>query len=275
MNIGCHLSVGDGYLEMGTVASSIGANTFQFFTRNPRGGGVKPINTEDMANLCQFLKEENFAKIVAHAPFVVNLAAKEESKRKYAVSVLEDDIMRMELLPYNYYNLHPGCHTGQGEGVGIELIAKGLNEALYPDMTTTVLLETMAGVGTELGKTFEELREIYNRVELKEKLGFCLDTCHIFDGGYDIVGNLEGVIEEFDRVLGIENLKAIHLNDSKNILGSRKDRHEKIGQGNIGLDAIVAFVSHPSLCNLPFVLETPNEVEGYAEEIKLLKGIVG
>jgi len=273
MNLGCHLSVGDGFLEMGTVASSINANTFQFFTRNPRGGSVKPIDTDDIFNLNEYLKKNNFAKVVAHAPFIMNLAAKEEPKRKYAVSVLQDDIMRMELLPNNYYNLHPGAHTGQGIGVGVEKIAKGLNESLYEDMTTTILLETMTGKGSEIGGTFEDLKAIYDGVELKEKVGFCLDTCHIFDGGYDIVNNLEGVLSEFDRILGIENLKVIHLNDSMNVLGSRKDRHAKIGEGNIGLEALVKVLTHPYLKELPFVLETPNDVDGYAKEIELLRGI--
>ena len=273
MNLGCHLSVGDGFLEMGNVASSINANTFQFFTRNPRGGSVKPIDTDDISNLNEYLKKNNFAKVVAHAPFIMNLAAKEEPKRKYAVSVLQDDIMRMELLPNNYYNLHPGAHTGQGIGVGVKKIAKGLNESLYEDMTTTILLETMTGKGSEIGGTFEDLKAIYDGVELKEKVGFCLDTCHVFDGGYDIVNNLEGVLSEFDRILGIENLKAIHLNDSMNVLGSRKDRHAKIGEGNIGLEALVKVLTHPYLKELSFVLETPNDVDGYAKEIELLRGI--
>jgi deoxyribonuclease-4 len=273
MNLGCHLSVGDGYLEMGMVATSINANTFQFFTRNPRGGSVKPINTDDIASLNEYMQGKGFAKIVAHAPFIMNLAAKEESKRNYAVSVLKDDIMRMELLPHNYYNLHPGAHTGQGVEVGVSKIASSLNEALYEDMTTTVLLETMTGKGSEIGGKFEELKAIYDLVDLKEKVGFCLDTCHVFDGGYDVVNNLDGVLEEFDRILGIDNLKAIHLNDSMNVLGSQKDRHAKIGEGNIGLDAIVRILTHPAISHLPFVLETPNEVEGYAAEIKLLRGI--
>ncbi len=273
MNLGCHLSVGDGFLEMGTVAKSINANTFQFFTRNPRGGSVKPINTEDIYNLNEYMKNNGFAKVVAHAPFIMNLAAKEESKREYAVSVLQDDIMRMELLPDNYYNLHPGAHTGQGIEVGIEKIAKGLNESLYEDMTTTVLLETMTGKGSEIGGRFEDLRGIYERVELKDKVGYCLDTCHIFDGGYDIVNDLDGVLSEFDKILGIDNLKAIHLNDSMNVLGSQKDRHAKIGEGNIGLDALVKVLTHPYLKDLPFVLETPNDVDGYAKEIELLRGI--
>ena len=273
MNLGCHLSVGDGFLEMGTVAKSINANTFQFFTRNPRGGSVKPINTEDIYNLNEYLKNNSFATVVAHAPFIMNLAAKEESKREYAVSVLQDDIMRMELLPNNYYNLHPGAHTGQGIEVGVEKIAKGLNESLYEDMTTTILLETMTGKGSEIGGRFEDLRAIYERVELKDKVGYCLDTCHVFDGGYDIVNDLDGVLSEFDKILGIDNLKAIHLNDSMNILGSQKDRHAKIGEGNIGLDALVKILNHPYLKDLPFVLETPNDTIGYAKEIELLRGI--
>lgn len=273
MNLGCHLSIGDGFLEMGTVATAINANTFQFFTRNPRGGSVKPINTDDIIALCEYMENKGFAKIVAHAPFIMNLAAKEESKRQYAVSVLKDDIMRMELLPHNYYNLHPGAHTAQGVEVGVKKIAKSLNEALYEDMTTTVLLETMTGKGSEIGGTFEELRMIYDLVDLKEKVGFCLDTCHVFDGGYDVVNNLDGVLEEFNRIIGLDKLKAIHLNDSMNVLGSKKDRHAKIGEGNIGLDAIVNILTHPSLSNLPFVLETPNDVEGYAKEIEMLRGI--
>ncbi len=273
MNLGCHLSVGDGFLEMGTVAKSINANTFQFFTRNPRGGSVKPINTEDIYNLNEYLKNNGFAKVVAHAPFIMNLAAKEESKREYAVSVLQDDIMRMELLPNNYYNLHPGAHTGQGIEVGVEKIAKGLNESLYEDMTTIILLETMTGKGSEIGGRFEDLKAIYERVELKDKVGYCLDTCHVFDGGYDIVNDLDGVLSEFDKILGIDNLKAIHLNDSMNILGSQKDRHAKIGEGNIGLDALVKILNHPYLKDLPFVLETPNDTIGYAKEIELLRGI--
>jgi len=273
MNLGCHLSVGDGFLEMGTVATSINANTFQFFTRNPRGGSVKPINTDDILNLNDYMKEMGFAKVVAHAPFIMNLAAKEESKREYAINVLTDDIMRMELLPDNYYNLHPGAHTGQGAEVGIEKIADALNRVIYEEMTTTVLLETMTGKGSEIGGTFEELRQIYDKVHLKDKVGFCLDTCHIFDGGYDIVNDLEGVLSEFDRVIGLDKLKAIHLNDSMNVLGSKKDRHAKIGEGNIGLEALVKVITHPSLKDLPFVLETPNDVEGYAAEIKLLRGI--
>lgn len=273
MNLGCHLSVSDGFLEMGKVATKINANTFQFFTRNPRGGSVKPVNPEDLMALGKYLETNGFAKVVAHAPFIMNLAAKEESKREYAVGVLKDDISRMELIPNNYYNLHPGAHTGQGMEVGIEKIAKGLNEAIYEGMTTTILLETMTGKGSEVGGRFEELKAIYDKVEMKDKVGFCLDTCHVFDGGYDIVSDLEGVISEFDRILGIDNLKAIHLNDSMNVLGSQKDRHAKIGEGNIGLDALVKVLTHPLLKDLPFVLETPNEVDGYEKEIKLLRGI--
>ncbi len=273
MNLGCHLSVGDGFLEMGAVASFINANTFQFFTRNPRGGSVKPLDSEDIINLGLYLKAKGFAKVVAHAPFIMNLAAKEESKREYAVGVLKDDIMRMEFLPNNYYNLHPGSHTGQGIDVGIAKIASSLNEALYAEMTTTVLLETMAGKGSEVGGTFEDIKRIYDMVELKDKVGVCLDTCHVFDAGYDLVNNLDGVLEEFDKVIGLDKLKAIHLNDSMNTLGSKKDRHAKIGEGNIGLDAIVRILNHPAISHLPFVLETPNDVEGYAKEIELLRGI--
>ncbi len=267
------MSVGEGFLEMGKVAKAINANTFQFFTRNPRGGSVKPINTEDICNLNEYLKNNNFARVVAHAPFIMNLAAKEESKREYSVSVLKDDIMRMELLPNNFYNLHPGAHTGQGIEVGVEKIAKGLNESIYEDMTTTILLETMTGKGSEIGGRFEDLKAIYERVELKDKVGYCLDTCHVFDGGYDIVNDLDGVLSEFDKILGIDKLKAIHLNDSMNVLGSQKDRHAKIGEGNIGLDALVRILTHPYLKELPFVLETPNDVDGYAKEIDLLRGI--
>lgn len=273
INIGCHLSVGDGYLEMGTVSSSIKANTFQFFTRNPRGGAVKPIDTDDMFSLNDYMRDNGFAKIVAHAPFIINLAAQQDSKRNHSIKIFADDIMRMELLPDNYYNLHPGAHTGQGVEVGVSKIAKGLNQVLYEDMSTTVLLETMTGKGSEIGGRFEELRAIYDLVELKDKVGFCLDTCHVFDGGYDIVNDLDGVLEEFDRIVGLDKLKAIHLNDSMNELGSKKDRHAKIGEGNIGLDALVKVVKHPSLSHLPFILETPNEVDGYAREIDLLRGL--
>lgn len=273
MNLGCHLSVSDGFLEMGTVASSINANTFQFFTRNPRGGSSKPFDIIDVSELLVYITNKGFSKVVAHAPFIMNLAAKEESKREYAVKVLEDDISRMEFLPDNYYNIHPGSHTGQGVDVGIEKIALSLNEVLDEDMTTTVLLETMSGKGTEIGGTFEELRRIYDMVELKDKVGVCLDTCHVFDAGYDLVNDLDEVLIKFDRIIGLENLKAIHLNDSMNPLGSKKDRHAKIGEGHIGLDAIVRILNHHALSHLPFILETPNDVEGYAKEIELLRGI--
>ena len=272
--IGCHLSASKGYLAMGKEAASIGANTFQFFTRNPRGGAAKAIDEEDVRAFLQFSKENGIDVILAHAPYTLNLCSADEKIRNFAKNTFADDLQRLEYTPGNLYNFHPGSHVGQGEDVGIKYITDALNEVLFPEMTTTVLLETMAGKGSEIGRNFEELKRILDNVELSDKMGVCLDTCHVHDGGYDIVNNLDGVLEEFDKVIGIEKLRAIHINDSMNPLGAHKDRHHKIGQGNIGLEAMTKVINHPLLCNLPFYLETPNDLEGYAKEIALLKRCV-
>ena len=256
---------------MGKDAISINADTFAFFTRNPRGGKAKDINHTDIDAFIAFAKEHHFTKLVAHAPYTMNLCAAKDNLRTFAHEMLADDLQRMENTPGNYYNFHPGSHVGQGSEHGIALIAAELNRVLTPAQSTTVLLETMAGKGTEIGRSFEELRAIIDRVELQDKLGICLDTCHIWDGGYDIVHDLDGVLNEFDRIIGLERLKAIHLNDSLNPCGSHKDRHARIGEGCIGLDALVSVINHPQLRNLPFILETPNELAGYAQEIALLK----
>ncbi len=271
LTIGCHLSASKGYLNMGETAKSIGANTFQFFTRNPRGGAAKDIDENDVRSFLEFMKDNGFVKILAHAPYTLNACSAEERVREFAHNTMADDLKRMEHTPGQMYNFHPGSHVGQGIETGIELISNQLNSILTPETTTCVLLETMAGKGSEVGSKFEELREIIDRTNLSEKLGVCLDTCHVYDAGYDIVNNLDGVLDEFDRIIGLDRLKAIHLNDSKNPFCSHKDRHEKIGQGSIGLDAIVRIINHPSLKNLPFYLETPNELDGYAEEIKILR----
>lgn len=271
LNIGCHLSTTKGFENMGKEALEIGANTFQFFTRNPRGGKAKDIDMKDMDGLLKIAKENNFATILAHAPYTLNACSADERTREFAREMMEDDLNRMELMPNNLYNFHPGSHVKQGVEVGINYIVDLLNNVLREDQTTTVLLETMAGKGSEVGRTFEEIAEIISRVELKDKMGVCLDTCHIYDAGYDIVNNLDGVLEEFDRVIGLDRLKAIHLNDSKNPFKSHKDRHEKIGEGFVGLDAITNIINHPKLKHLPFFLETPNELDGYAKEIELLR----
>jgi deoxyribonuclease-4 len=271
LHIGCHLSSAKGYLAMGKDAIGINADTFAFFTRNPRGGKAKDINHADVDAFIAFAKEHHFTKLVAHAPYTMNLCAAKDNLRTFAHEMLADDLQRMENTPGNYYNFHPGSHVGQGNEHGIALIAAELNRVLTPAQSTTVLLETMAGKGTEIGRSFEELRAIIDRVELQDKLGICLDTCHIWDGGYDIVHDLDGVLNEFDRIIGLERLKAIHLNDSLNPCGSHKDRHARIGEGCIGLDALVSVINHPQLRNLPFILETPNELAGYAQEIALLK----
>lgn len=272
INIGCHLSSAGGYTSMANRAIEIGANTFQYFTRNPRGGVAKEISKEDIDSFLKLSSQNNFSKIIAHAPYTLNLCSVKESIRNFSKNILTDDISRVESVPNSLYNLHPGSHTGQGAEVGISQIAKALNEVIKPNQTTTVLLETMAGKGSEIGGTFEELKQIIDRVDLPDKIGVCFDTCHVFDAGYDIVNNLEGILEQFDKIIGIEMIKAVHLNDSKNICGSKKDRHEKIGLGNIGIDAISSIVNHPYLKNLPFILETPHEdLQGYAEEIKLIK----
>lgn len=271
LKIGCHLSSSKGYLAMGKTAVEIGANTFQFFTRNPRGGAVKPLNLEDVKAYVEFAGEHGIGPILAHAPYTLNACAKDEGLREFAKNVMEDDLMRLSYIPGAMYNFHPGSHVKQGSEAGIELIAGHLNSILKEDQKTTVLLETMAGKGSEVGRTFEELSAIIDRVELKEHLGVCLDTCHVYDGEYDIVNHLDEVLEKFDEVIGLSRLKAVHLNDSKNPFGSHKDRHEKIGEGTIGIEAMERIINHPRLRNLPFYLETPNELPGYADEIALLK----
>ncbi len=271
LSIGCHLAVSKGFAAMGRDALSIGAYTFQFFTRNPRGSKAKEIDPSDAAALCAMAKEHDFATLLAHAPYTLNACSADEKTRQFALETMADDLRRMEYLPHSFYNFHPGSHVKQGSEVGILQIASLLNAILTPTQTTTVLLETMAGKGTEVGRSFEELRAILDRVALSEKLGGCLDTCHVHDAGYDIVNDLDGVLAEFDRVIGLERLKAIHLNDSLNERGARKDRHAKIGEGKIGLDAMVRIINHPQLRQLPFYLETPNELDGYAAEIALLR----
>lgn len=271
LTIGSHLSVSKGYAAMGRDALKIGANTLQFFSRNPRGTRAKAIDEKDIAAFRQICEDNHFGTLLCHAPYILNACSADPEIRKLARDTMADDLQRMEYLPGNLYNFHPGSHVKQGADAGIEMIADMLNSILKPEQHTTVLLETMAGKGSEVGRSFEELAAIIDRVELKDKMGICLDTCHVHDGGYDIVNELDHVLEEFDRVIGLNRLKAIHLNDSKNPLGSHKDRHEKIGQGCIGLDALVRIINHPLLCHLPFYLETPNELPGYAEEIRLLR----
>ena len=271
MLIGNHLSASKGYAAMGKAALALDANTFAFFTRNPRGGKAKEIDEKDVEKFLNFAKEHEFGKIVSHAPYTMNLCAAKEDVRSFSKEMLLDDLKRMEYTPYNYYNFHPGSHVGQGAEKGIVLIAEALNEALKPEQTTTVLLETMAGKGTEVGRTFEELREILDRVELNDKMGVCLDTCHVWDGGYDIVNDLDGVLNEFDRVIGLDRLKAVHFNDSMNDCGSHKDRHAKIGEGKIGAEAMRRVALHPLLEGRPFILETPNDDEGYRREIQMVR----
>ena len=271
LNIGCHLSSAKGFTNMGKEALSINANTFQFFTRNPRGTKAKQIDQQDIAGLCNILKQHRFAPLTAHAPYTLNPCSVDPSIRQFALETMKDDLERMELLPHNYYNFHPGSHVKQGVEKGINLIADMLNKVLKPEQTTTVLLETMSGKGSEVGRSFEELKAILDKVDLSDKLGICLDTCHVYDGGYDIVNHLDAVLNEFDAIIGLEKLKAIHLNDSKNPYKSHKDRHEVIGGGYIGIEALVRIITHPKLCHLPFYLETPNELEGYAKEIAVLR----
>lgn len=299
MFIGCHLSSTKGFLAMGKTALSIGANTFAFFTRNPRGGSAKELDSEDAHALTELCKAEGFGPLVAHAPYTMNLCSADEGIRGFAADMLREDILRMEALPGNYYNFHPGSHTGQGVEVGIGFIAEALGSVLPLAEHTTILLETMAGKGSEVGRRFEELKEIIDRVEgtasvssgapaVSEslavsgasvqgapvpRLGVCIDTCHLHDGGYDIVHDLDAVLNEFDNIIGLDRLKACHLNDSMNDAGSRKDRHAKIGEGHIGLEALTAVINHPVLKNLPFILETPNELPGYAKEIALLRSL--
>jgi deoxyribonuclease-4 len=271
--IGCHLSISKGYLAAGKDAVTIGANVFQFFTRNPRGGSAKAIDEKDIAAFLELAGQNHFAILLAHAPYTLNVCAAEESIRKFACDTMADDLRRMEYLPGNLYNFHPGSHVQQGVEVGINYIVEALNGILKAEQTTTVLLETMAGKGSEIGRTFEELHAIIDRVNLKEKIGVCMDTCHVYDAGYDIVNDLDGVLERFDKIIGLDRLYAIHLNDSKNPFQSHKDRHETIGNGSIGLKTFENIINHPKLRHLPFYLETPNELPGYADEIKLLKGL--
>lgn len=269
--IGCHLSASKGFLNMGKEIVALGGNTFQFFTRNPRGGAAKDIDEKDVEAFKKFADENGIEVILAHAPYTLNACSADSGIREFAKNTMADDLKRMEYTPGNYYNFHPGSHVGQGVEVGIDFIAEMLNEILTKEQTTTVLLETMSGKGSEVGRNFEELKAIIDKVKLKDKLGVCLDTCHIWDGGYDVVNNFDGVLDEFDKIIGLEKLKAIHLNDSKNDLSSHKDRHEKIGEGKIGLDAISKIINNERIKELPFYLETPNEIDGYEREIELLK----
>ena len=269
--IGCHLSATKGYLEMGKTAKAIGANTFQFFTRNPRGGKAKELDLEDVAKYLSFAEEESIGKIVAHSPYTVNPCSADPRTRQFAHMIIKDDMERMQHLPGNFYNLHPGSHTGQGACEGIRLTAELLNDILEPEFKTVLLLETMAGKGSEIGGSFEEIKMIIDQIELKDKVGVCLDSCHINDAEYDIVNDLEGVLAKFDELIGLDKLHAIHINDSKNPFGARKDRHEKLGEGYIGLDAIMKLINHPDLQDKLFVLETPNELDGYKSEIETIK----
>lgn len=269
--IGNHTTSSKGYAAMGRQMLQNGGNTFAFFTRNPRGGKAKEINPADVEKFLTLAKEHGFGKLVAHAPYTLNACAAKENLREFARETFADDLRRLELTPGNYYNFHPGSHVGQGKDVGIEKIAEILNQVLTEEQSTTVLLETMAGKGSEMGATFEEIRSIMDKVEKRDKLGVCLDTCHVWDGGYDIVNNLDGVLHEFDSVIGLTNLKAVHLNDSMNDLGSHKDRHAKIGEGKIGFEALSRVVCHPALEGIPFILETPNDDEGWTREIAMLR----
>ena len=271
LTIGCHLSASEGFLAMGKTALSIGANTFQFFTRNPRGSKAKAIDPDDAAAFLALAQANGFGRLVAHAPYTINPCSKTERTREFARMTLADDLKRMEHLPGNVYNFHPGSHTGQGMETGIAQIAETLNAILTPDIRTTVLLETMSGKGSEVGGRFEELREILDRVALNTQMGVCMDTCHISDAGYDIAGDIDGVLTEFDRVIGLERLKAVHINDSMNPLGAHKDRHARIGEGYLGEAAFGRIINHPALRDLPFILETPNDLAGYAREIGRLK----
>lgn len=273
LNIGCHLSTTKGFENMGKEAVKIGANTFQFFTRNPRGGKAKDIDEKDVEAFLKLAKDNEFGVLLAHAPYTLNACSADENTRRFAKEMMVDDLVRMEYVPNNLYNFHPGSHVKQGAEVGINYIVDLLNEVIKPEQTTTILLETMAGKGTEVGRSFEEIGEIISRVELKDHMGVCLDTCHVYDAGYDIVNDLDKVLEDFDRIIGLDKLKAIHLNDSKNPFNSHKDRHEKIGEGSIGFEGIKNIINHPKLKHLPFFLETPNELDGYAKEIELLKSV--
>lgn len=273
LKIGCHLSVAKGFQAMGKDAIKINANTFQFFTRNPRGSKAKEVDPQDVKGLLELVKENQFATLLAHAPYTLNACSADIKIREFAAQVMADDLERMEYFPNNLYNFHPGSHVGQGVEAGIQQIISLLNALLKPEQTTTVLLETMAGKGSEVGSTFEQLKQILDGVILSDKMGVCLDTCHVYDGGYDIVNDLDGVLEEFDHVIGLNRLRAIHLNDDMNPIGSHKDRHAKIGEGSLGLEAITRIINHPKLRELPFFLETPNDLMGYAQEIALLRSV--
>ena len=274
LNLGCHLSVSKGYEHMGKEALSVGANTFQFFTRNPRGGSFKPPTDEDVNALVELMEKNSFAPIIAHAPYTFNPCAADEGIRDYTKRVMAQDVRLLDKIPNALYNFHPGCHVSQGVDVGIEKTADTLNTILRESEKTTVLIETMAGKGTEIGKTFEEIKRIIDLVENKSRVGVCLDTCHVHDGGYNIAEDVYGVLEEFDRIIGNDKLMAIHLNDSKNVLGAHKDRHEKIGDGSLTLDGIIEIITHPVVKKLPICLETPNDLQGYANEIALLSQLV-
>lgn len=271
--IGCHLSAAKGYLAMGKEAEKIGANIFQFFTRNPRGGNVKALDRGDMEAYISFGQEHGFGTLLAHAPYTMNPCSADKGLREFACRMMEEDLERLELLPNVMYNFHPGSHVKQGAEVGIGMITEMLQEVLQKGGKTPILLETMAGKGSEVGRSFQEIRQIIDGVHGHERMGVCLDTCHVYDGGYDIVENLDDVLAEFHSIIGLDRLKAIHLNDSKNSMGSNKDRHEKIGDGSLGIEAFTRIINHPKLIHLPFYLETPNDLEGYAREISLLRGL--
>lgn len=275
IRIGCHLSSSKGYESMAKDAIAIDANTFQFFTRNPRGGNAKAINEKDVERFLTTAKEKDITPLLAHAPYTLNACSADPKLRDFAKRTMADDLARMEYTPGNMYNFHPGCHVKQGVKTGIEYISQMLNEILSPDQTTTVLLETMAGKGSEIGGCFEELKQILDLVDLSDLMGVCLDTCHVWDGGYDIVNHLDDVLNEFDRIIGINRLKAIHLNDSQNPLGAHKDRHAKLGEGYIGIDTFKRIVTHPILGKLPFYMETPNDLDGYAREIHMMREAAG
>ena len=273
LKIGCHLSSSAGYLAMGKTAARLGANTFAFFTRNPRGGAAKSINEKDASAFVTFAKENGISHLVAHSPYTLNPCSSDEKLRQFAKNTMQDDLLRMEYTPENYYNFHPGCHTGQGADVGIREVCDMMNAILTPEQTTTVLIETMSGKGSEIGKCFEEIRAIMDGVILSEKVGVCLDTCHIWDAGYDIKNDLEGVLNAFDKIIGLSNLKAIHLNDSLNPCGAKKDRHALIGEGHIGKEALLRVMNHEKLSHLPFILETPTDDEGHGAEIAMLRSL--
>lgn len=271
LRIGCHLSSAKGYVSMAEQAKVIGANTFQFFTRNPRGGSAKNINPEDVSAFLILAENQDITPILAHAPYTLNACSADPNVRDFAFRTMQDDLLRMEYTQGNFYNFHPGSHVKQGVDTGISFISQMLNEILRPEQSTTVLLETMAGKGSEIGGTFEELRQILDLIQYSECVGVCLDTCHIWDGGYDIVNHLDEVLMHFDQIIGLDRLKAIHLNDSQNPLGSHKDRHARLGEGYIGMEAFKRIINHPSLRNLPFYLETPNDLDGYAREIQMMR----